>query len=130
MQAVKSKNTAVEMRVRRMLHAQGYRYRLHRRDLPGCPDLVFSSRKRVIFVHGCFWHGYRCTRGKRVPKTNTAYWTAKIVRNVVRDAATREKLKELGWRASNVWECELAKDASGLLKKLSRFLGPAGSESV
>ncbi len=71
MQAVKSKDTSIELRVRRTLHAQGYRYRLHRPDLPGRPDLVFSSRKKVVFIHGCFWHGHQCARGKRVPKTNT-----------------------------------------------------------
>jgi DNA mismatch endonuclease (patch repair protein) len=128
MQAVKSKNTAIEMRVRRLLHAKGYRYRLHARSLPGSPDLVFSSRRRVIFIHGCFWHGHGCARGKRVPKTNTDYWTAKILRNSARDAVARERLQQLGWRVSIVWECELAKDISAAMKKLARFLGPAASE--
>jgi DNA mismatch endonuclease (patch repair protein) len=105
-----------------MLHAEGYRYRLHRRDLPGCPDLVFSGRRKVIFVHGCFWHGHECARGKRVPKTNTAYWTAKISRNCARDAAARQKLRELGWKVSVVWECEL-KDAGRVFRRLSLFLG-------
>jgi DNA mismatch endonuclease (patch repair protein) len=129
MQAVKSKDTGIEMRVRRFLHARGYRYRLHRGDLPGCPDLVFSSRRKVIFIHGCFWHGHQCARGKRVPKTNTDYWTAKISRNSARDATTRAKLKKLGWKVSIVWECELAKDTGVVLKKLSRFLGTVGSGS-
>jgi DNA mismatch endonuclease, patch repair protein len=129
MQAVKSKNTATEMRVRRLLHAQGYRYRLHRADLPGCPDLVFSRRRKVIFVHGCFWHGHQCARGKRVPKTNTDYWIAKIARNSARDGTMRERLREMGWKFSVVWECELAKDTSAVTKRLSRFLGPVGSES-
>ena len=110
MQAVKSKDTAIEMHVRRLLHAQGYRFRLHGADLPGCPDLVFSRRRKVIFIHGCFWHGHQCARGKRVPKTNTDYWAAKISRNSARDAATRERLRELGWKVSVVWECELAKE--------------------
>jgi DNA mismatch endonuclease, patch repair protein len=122
MQAVKSKDTAVEMRVRRMLHAQGYRYRLHRRDLPGCPDLVFSSLKRVVFVNGCFWHGHQCARGNRVPKTNTAYWAAKISRNRIRDAATQEKLKGLGWKVAVVWECEL-RNESRVSRRLTQFLG-------
>jgi DNA mismatch endonuclease (patch repair protein) len=125
MQAVKSKDTAVELRVRRTLHAEGYRYRLHRRDLPGCPDLVFSSRKKVIFVHGCFWHGHQCARGKRVPKTNTAYWTAKISRNRARDADARKKLKDLGWKVSVVWECELNHE-NRVFRRLDRFLGPSG----
>ena len=129
MQAVKSKNTAIEMRVRRLLHAQGYRYRLHRSDLPGCPDLVFSSRRKVIFIHGCFWHGHQCARGKRVPKTNTSYWTAKISGNCARDATAREQMQALGWRVSIVWECDLAKDSGAAVKKLSRFLGPVVSES-
>ena len=125
MQAVKSENTAVEMRVRRLLYAAGYRYRLYRRDLPGCPDLVFSGRRKVIFIHGCFWHGHQCTRGKRIPKTNTDYWTAKISRNRTRDTTTRERLKELGWKVSMVWECELAKDTGAAIRRLSRFLGGA-----
>jgi DNA mismatch endonuclease, patch repair protein len=129
MQAVKSKDTCIEMHVRRLLHAQGYRYRLHRADLPGCPDLVFRSRRKVIFIHGCFWHGHQCARGKRVPKTNTDYWTAKISRNSARDAATRDRLKGLGWKASIVWECELAKHTGAVLRKLSRFLGPVESKS-
>jgi DNA mismatch endonuclease, patch repair protein len=130
MQAVKSKNTAIEIRIRQLLYAQGYRYRLHRGDLPGCPDLVFGSRKKVIFIHGCFWHGHQCTRGKRVPKTNTGYWTTKISRNSARDAATRDRLKDLGWKVSVAWECELTKRPDTVIRKLARFLGPVGSDSV
>jgi DNA mismatch endonuclease (patch repair protein) len=128
MQAVKSKDTGLEMRVRRMLHAEGYRYRLHRRDLPGCPDLVFGARRKVIFIHGCFWHGHQCARGKRVPKTNTAYWTAKISRNCARDARARQQLKGLGWKVSVVWECEL-KSESRVFSRLSRFLGQSRTKS-
>lgn len=124
MQAVKSKDTSIEMRVRRSLHAEGYRYRLHKRELPGCPDLVFSSRRKVIFIHGCFWHGHPCARGKRVPQSNTDYWTAKVSRNKARDATALKELRELGWVASVVWECELTKDTTAIMKKLSRFLGP------
>ena len=122
MQAVKSKDTGVEVCVRKMLHTEGYRYRLHRRDLPGCPDLVFSGRRKVVFIHGCFWHGHQCARGKRVPKTNTAYWIAKVARNCARDTAARERLKGLGWSVSVVWECEL-KHERRVLQRLSRFLG-------
>ena len=128
MQAVKSKNTAIEMRVRRLLHAQGYRYRLHRSDLPGCPDLVFSNRRKVIFIHGCFWHGHQCKRGKRVPKTNTAYWTTKISRNRTRDAAARKSLKGLGWKVLVVWECEL-QDEPRVFGRLAEFLAITGPES-
>jgi len=128
MQAVKSKDTAIEMCVRRTLHVRGYRYRLHRCDLPGCPDLVFSSRKKVVFIHGCFWHGHPCARGKRIPKTNTEYWTAKILRNRARDAAAREKLKALGWKVSVVWECELRHE-DRVFKRLSHFLGQIRAKS-
>jgi DNA mismatch endonuclease (patch repair protein) len=125
MQAVRSKDTAIEMRVRRLLHARGYRYRLHRRDLPGCPDLVFSSRRKVVFIHGCFWHGHQCARGKRIPKTNTEYWTAKISRNSARDAKTRARLRELGWKCLAVWECRILKGANAAVKRILSFLGPS-----
>jgi DNA mismatch endonuclease (patch repair protein) len=123
MQAVKSENTAIEWQVRHWLHAHGYRYRLHGRNLPGHPDLVFSRRRKVVFIHGCFWHGHSCPRGRRVPKTNTDYWTAKIRRNVARDNAAQRRLEELGWQSSVVWECELTKDPGAVFGKLSGFLG-------
>lgn len=124
MQAVKDKNTAIELLVRGWLHARGYRYRLHRRDLPGCPDLVFVSRKKAVFIHGCFWHGHQCPRGKRIPKTHTEYWTAKIARNVARDELARKKLQQSGWKSKVVWECALTKNPATILQKLARFLGP------
>ena len=122
MRAVKSKNTSPELLVRRLLHARGYRYRLHRSDLPGCPDLVFPSRKKIVFVHGCFWHGHDCARGSRIPKTNTDYWTAKVARNRARDVAALKQLKSLGWKLLALWECELP-DESAIIKRLTRFLG-------
>lgn len=122
MQAVKSKNTSIEIRVRRLLYAQGYRYRLHKNELPGCPDLVFTRFRKIIFIHGCFWHGHRCARGKRVPKSNTDYWTAKISRNRSRDAATLEQLHELGWQTLVIWECE-TKNQDMLRVRLKAFLG-------
>lgn len=122
MRAVKGKNTTPEMIVRRMAHALGYRYRLHRKDLPGSPDLVFAGRKAVIFVHGCFWHGHDCKRGSRQPKTNAEYWRAKIARNVDRDAANLQALENQGWRALVLWECEL-KDREALAERLRGFLG-------
>lgn len=121
MQAVKSKNTSPELYVRRLLHAKGYRYRLHRNDLPGCPDLVFPGRKKVLFIHGCFWHGHDCARGARIPKTNTGYWTQKVARNRARDIATRKQLKDLGWAVFILWECEL-RDQPTALRRLARFL--------
>lgn len=107
MQAVKSKDTGPEMLVRRLLFARGYRYRLHKKDLPGCPDLVFRSRKKVIFVHGCFWHGHRCARGNRVPVHNREYWVEKINKNRQRDRNAARLLRKLGWKRKVIWECSL-----------------------
>ena len=121
MQAVKGKNTSPEMHVRRLLHKEGYRYRLHRKELPGCPDLVFSSKRKVIFVHGCFWHGHNCRRGARLPKSNTEYWRSKVSRNRTRDIAVGEWFGEFGWKVLVLWECEL-RDNAALLKRLNRFL--------
>ena len=121
MRAVKGKNTGPEMKIRRMLHGGGYRYRLHRADLPGAPDIVFPGRRKVIFVHGCFWHGHKCKRGDREPKTNRAYWRSKIARNRDRDERHRERLTGLGWRTMVVWECEIA-NAEAIMERMRRFL--------
>jgi len=121
MQAVKSKNTGPELLVRRLLHANGYRYRLHSNKLPGCPDLVFPGRKKALFIHGCWWHGHDCTRGSRIPKTNFDYWTKKVLRNRARDLASQNQLQSEGWGVLALWECELRDDAS-VLKRLVRFL--------
>lgn len=121
MRAVKSRDTKPEMLVRRAAHALGYRFRLHRKDLPGSPDLVFPARRKVIFVHGCFWHGHECARGARMPKTNADYWRAKIARNVARDARARSALDSLGWETLTIWECELKKDTR-LAERLKSFL--------
>ena len=121
--AVRSTNTKPEMKVRRMLHAQGYRYRLHKPDLPGSPDLAFPARKKAIFVNGCFWHGHSCKNGARTPKNNTAYWNPKITRNIERDAENLKKLAELGWKTLTAWECETKGDAERLRERLTRFLG-------
>jgi len=121
MQAVKNKDTAPELLVRRLLHANGYRYRLHQCNLPGCPDLVFSSRKKVVFINGCFWHGHDCVRGSRVPKTNRKYWMAKIGRNRARDANATQQLATDGWKTLVLWECEL-QDERQLLRRLRTFL--------
>lgn len=124
MRAVKSRDTEPEMQVRRLLHRMGYRYRLQRKDLPGKPDIVFGPRRRVIFVHGCFWHGHDCKRGARVPATNTAYWQAKIARNVDRHARQLDALITKGWAALTLWECEL-KDRDVLIERLKKFLDHA-----
>lgn len=102
---IRSKDTAPEMLVRRLLHGLGYRYVLHDQRLPGKPDLVFPSRRKVIFVHGCFWHGHSCGRGFR-PVTNSAFWAAKIDRNVARHTNQIRALAKLGWRSLTVWECD------------------------
>lgn len=121
MQAVKSKDTTPELIVRRLLHASGYRYRLHNDALPGCPDLVFPSKRKIIFVHGCFWHGHNCQRGSRIPKTNTEYWTGKVAKNRSRDLIARQELRIRGWKILYIWECEL-KNRAAVAKRLSRFL--------
>jgi DNA mismatch endonuclease (patch repair protein) len=110
MRRVKGKNTSPELTVRRLLHRLGARFRLHRKDLPGAPDIVLPSRKLAIFVHGCFWHGHDCQRGARVPKQNRDYWLAKVARNRARDAASREGLKAGGWCVETIWECDLKDD--------------------
>src|SRR5690349_13273904 len=111
MRRVKGRDTKPEMTVRRLLTGLGVRYRLHRKDLPGSPDIVLPGRRLAIFVHGCFWHGHDCARGGRIPKQNQPYWLAKIGRNRGRDVAVREALAAAGWRVETIWECEL-KDAS------------------
>lgn len=121
MRAVKGRDTKPEMIIRGLLHRMGYRYRLHRTDLPGKPDIVFTSRKKVIFVHGCFWHGHSCKRGSRQPKSNVEYWRAKIDRNVERFASQLEELINSGWVALTLWECELG-DVEYLEKVLQNFL--------
>lgn len=120
MRAVKGKNTGPELVVRRALHAMGYRFRLHRRDLPGTPDIVLPSRRVAIFVHGCFWHGHRCRKG-RLPKSNVAFWAEKIDRNKARDRAVRAKLRRQGWRAMTIWQCQ-TRDCTKLLLVLDLFL--------
>ncbi len=120
MQAVKSRDTAPEIVVRRLLYALGIRYRLHRRELPGCPDLVFFGKRKIIFIHGCFWHGHECPRGSRTPKTNANYWTAKIDRNRSRDASAVQQLQNTGWSVLVIWECQIRE--SDLQRRLVGFL--------
>lgn len=117
MARVKSKDTAPEKALRRILTGLGVRYRLHRKDLPGNPDLVMPGRKLAIFVHGCFWHGHDCARGSRKPKANAAYWTAKIDRNRARDEAGLAALTAAGWRVVTIWECGMK--AAGFAQRLT-----------
>ena len=122
MAAIKGKDTRPEMIVRRLCHAMGMRFRLHRRDLPGRPDLVFPKRRCVVFVHGCFWHMHACRFGAVVPKTNAAFWQAKREANVRRDSAALQQLADAGWKSLIVWECE-TKDLEGLRRALVSFFG-------
>ena len=121
MRAVKGRDTTPEMVVRRLLHRMGYRYRLHRSELPGKPDIVFGPRRKLIFVHGCFWHGHTCKRGNRIPVANAGYWRAKIARNAERYSYQLEKLAASGWTVFTLWECEL-KDEDVLAFRLKSFL--------
>ena len=125
MQAIRHKDTKPEMAVRRLTHSMGYRYRLHRRTLPGTPDLVFPSRRKVVFVHGCFWHQHDCKHGAHLPKSNREYWLPKLARNRERDAEHQMRLEALGWEALVLWECELG-DSEKTARRLRKFLGPAG----
>ena len=121
MRKVPGKGSSAELKVRKALTALGARYRLHRKDLPGSPDVVMPGRKLALFVHGCFWHGHDCRRGARPPKANADYWTAKIARNRARDVRVQDELRALGWRPETIWECEL-KDGEALRRKLTAFL--------
>ncbi|MGY3134575.1 DNA mismatch endonuclease (patch repair protein) [Bradyrhizobium sp. USDA 4501] len=123
MRRIKSKDMKPELLVRRMVHGMGHRYRLHRKDLPGKPDLVFGPKHKVIFVHGCFWHGHEregCLDARR-PKSNTDYWNPKLTRNKERDAERIASLEANGWNVLVVWECE-TKDAKALQSRLRKFL--------
>lgn len=113
MASVKAKGTKPEMIVRRSLHRLGFRYRLHGSDLPGSPDIVFPSRRKVIFVHGCFWHGHECRWG-RLPKSNVDFWRAKIDANRARDNRNVTDLQRLGWDTHTVWQCELREQARAI----------------
>ena len=123
MQSNKGKNTKPEMLVRRLVHAMGYRYRLHRRDLPGCPDMVFGSKQAVIEIRGCFWHRHPGCRLAYLPKTRRDFWQGKFDRNVERDARNRQALENAGWRMLVVWECE-TRNVKVLMERLTCFLEP------
>ena len=126
MSGIRSKGMKPEMTVRRLLHAMGYRFRLHRRDLPGKPDLVFPGRRKVIFVHGCFWHQHGdpgCKIARR-PKSNLEYWLPKLDRNASRDAEHQASLRDRGWDVLVIWECEV-RAGPDFLKKVKRFLDGA-----
>lgn len=121
MSAIRGKDTKPEMIVRRLVHSLGYRYRLHVRELPGVPDLVFPTRKKVIFVHGCFWHRHNCRLGRPRPKTRHEFWEEKLEGNRRRDAKHRRELRALGWQVLTVWQCQTA-DPDKLAERVLRFL--------
>src|SRR5438094_5191486 len=121
MRRIRSKDTSPELALRRLVHELGYRFRLHRRDLPGKPDLVFVSRRKVIFVHGCFWHSHQGCKAAHVPKSNVEYWGPKLQRNQDRDKNNLVALTTLGWRPLVIWECE-TKNEKGLVKRIMAFL--------
>ena len=121
MRAVRGKDTTPEMRVRRAAHSLGYRYALHRKSLPGKPDLVFVSRRKIIFVHGCFWHLHNCRHGRVSPTSNVGYWYAKREKNQQRDREHIQALRAAGWKVLVVWECK-THNLSLLGKRLDNFL--------
>ena len=117
MRQIKGTDTQPELAVRRLVHSLGYRYRLHAKDLPGCPDLVFRKKKKAIFVHGCFWHQHNCRVGRRQPKSRREYWLPKLQGNVHRDKENRRKLKEEGWKVLIIWECQVKNKSTDWLKE-------------
>lgn len=122
MASIRSRNTRPEMQVRRHLNALGFRYRLHRKDLPGKPDIVLPKYQTAIFIHGCFWHGHRGCRFATLPATRTEFWTAKISANQARDSAAESKLREAGWRIAIVWECALRAKPDETMRYLADFI--------
>ena len=121
MRRIQSKGMLPELAVRSIVHRMGYRFRLHRKDLPGKPDLVFVSRRKVIFVHGCFWHAHGCEIA-HTPKSNAAYWGPKLERNQARDARNIEALTAAGWKSLIIWECE-TREVKSVARRMRVFLG-------
>ena len=121
MSAIKSKNTKPEIKVRKILHSMGYRFRLHRKDLPGSPDIVLPKYKTIIFVHGCFWHRHENCKYASNPKTRKEFWESKFKANVKRDKEIQEKIKNIGWLSVVIWECE-TKKVDNLREKLIDFI--------
>jgi len=121
MASIRSKDTKPERVARSLCHRMGYRFRLHRRDLPGTPDLVFPARRKVVFMHGCWWHRHGCPLGRRNPKSRLDYWLPKLARNVARDKENREALRRLGWSVLVIWECQTRSECH-LTRRLRTFL--------
>ena len=129
MRAIKKRDTRPEITVRKMLHAMGYRFRLHRSDLPGTPDIVLPGRRTVVFVNGCFWHQHPgCAKG-RTPTSRREYWHPKLLRNVIRDATAKAELERAAWKVNVVWECELA-DLDSVRERLASAIQPHTSALI
>lgn len=127
MSRIRGRDTKPEIAVRKLLHKMGYRFRLHLKSLPGKPDIVLPKHKKIVFVHGCFWHGHRgCRRASR-PVSNADFWNVKIEKNIKRDAENLKKLKALGWKTTTVWQCQIRKTQL-LQKRLESFLNAAREE--
>ncbi|MFW2830394.1 very short patch repair endonuclease [Sphingomonas sp. ID0503] len=129
MSRVRNRDTGPEMVVRRALHARGFRYRLHRKELPGRPDVILPRYRVAVLVHGCFWHGHDCARGKR-PASNREFWTAKLDRNLERDRRAEAGLRELGWNVWVIWECGLESGVAALLAELEARRNQASTDSI
>lgn len=125
MRAVKSTNTKPEVAVRKLAHSLGFRFRLHVKNLPGSPDMVFASKRCVIFINGCFWHGHDCKRGSRKPRANADYWENKILKNRERDSRVAKMLEVSGWKILTIWECEI-RSMDLLREKLWNYLSTNG----
>lgn len=125
MSRVRGKNTKVELRVRRLVYSLGYRYRLHRHDLPGCPDMAFVGRRKAIFVHGCFWHRHDHCSLARLPKSRLDFWIPKLESNKQRDGIVETQLREMGWGVMVIWECQL-NDAQALSERIREFMEEKG----
>jgi len=121
MSRIRGKDTMPEIAVRRLVHRLGYRFRLHTRELPGCPDIVLPRHKKVIFVHGCFWHMHKCRYGKVIPQTRKKFWQTKRQANVARDRKNIKELKTLGWKVLVVWECQI-RNTPKLSNRIKKFL--------
>jgi len=127
MSSVKNRDTKPEKIVRSLVHRMGFRFSLHRKDLPGTPDIVLPRHGKVIFVHGCYWHGHANCRKSTLPTSNTTFWTEKIAKNKGRDVKAKRQLRQTGWQVLVIWECEIAQTEK-LLQKLNKFLEPENKQ--
>jgi len=128
MRQVRERNTNPEMVIRSLLRSLGVKFKLHRKDLPGRPDITFLSHKKAIFVNGCFWHGHTCARGCRVPKSNRTYWVAKVAKNRARDIRNRRLLRVMGWKSLVIWECQLRR-LETVKRQIMKFLRRADNRT-